>query len=339
MKRTVACGLLLGLAMLSGGLVACSASNVGSAGGEKPTDAKASVATPNKVRPVAMPALAATKPVDYPGIHNAVTYVDGYISGSMPEGDAGFDTLAGMGIRTIISVDGAEPEVSRAEARGIRYIHLPIGYNGFDDARRLELVRATRDALAQGPVYIHCHHGKHRSAGAAASVAVALGLANPQSMLERMKVSGTAAGYTGLWACARNATVLSKQAIDAVPGTFASVSKPSGFVQAMVDMDVVMEHLTAIEKAGWKVPADHPDLVPAAEAGRLADLLRNSAEGGRAKSQPAEFAELLRRNAREAQAIEDMLAAGQKDVAKLSAGLKLVAATCKDCHVTYRDVP
>lgn len=44
-------------------------------------------------------------------------------------------------------------------------IHLPIGYNGFDENRRLELVRATRDAIQEGPVYIHCHHGKHTACG------------------------------------------------------------------------------------------------------------------------------------------------------------------------------
>src|SRR5262249_27875258 len=144
---------------------------------------------------------------DYPGIHNAVTYHDGFVSGSVPEGDAGFDTLAAMGVKTIISVDGAEPEVDKARARGIRYIHLPIGYNGFDEQRRLHLSRATRDAMADGPVYIHCHHGKHRSAGAAATIAESLGWLTPQEGVARMKVSGTSPDYKGLYACALSATV------------------------------------------------------------------------------------------------------------------------------------
>jgi len=141
---------------------------------------------------IAMPSMADTAPRDYPGINNAVAFHDGFVSGSFPKGDAGFDTLAAMGVKTIISVDGAVPDVQRSSARGIRYIHLPIGYQSFDDKRRLVFVRATRDALRSGSVYIHCHHGKHRSAAAAAAVAVSLGWSTPEAMIGRMKVSGTA---------------------------------------------------------------------------------------------------------------------------------------------------
>ena len=114
---------------------------------------------------IEMPTLKDSKPRNYHGLHNVVAFFDGYLSGSAPEGDIGFEELERMGVKTIISVDGAVPAVERAKARGMRYIHLPIGYNGFDEKRRLELVRATRDAMKDGPVYLHCHHGKHRSAG------------------------------------------------------------------------------------------------------------------------------------------------------------------------------
>jgi len=289
------------------------------------------------VAAVAPPTMAEVKPRDYPGVHNVVAFHDGFYSGSVPEGDAGFDAVAGMGVKTIISVDGAEPEVAYAKARGIRYIHLPIGYNGFDETRRLELVRATRDAMKDGPVFIHCHHGKHRSAGAAAAVAASLGWAEPAAMVERMKVSGTAPSYKGLYACAANAGVLGEEVIDAVHADFPEVFHPAGFVKAMVEIDEVFDHLQAIEKAGWKVPADHPDLVPVAEAGRLADLFRLSAEDGKAKRQPADFRDGLSHSAAAAQNIEDMLAAGSPDAAKLSERFKLVSASCKDCHVKYRD--
>lgn len=286
---------------------------------------------------VALPSLAETSARDYPGVHNAVAYREGFISGSQPEGDAGFDTLRDMGIRTIISVDGSAPEVDKAEARGMRYIHLPIGYNGFDEERRLDLARATRDAIASGPIYIHCHHGKHRSAGAAAAVASGLGWLTPEQGVDRMLVSGTAKNYTGLYACAANSQIIAMSVLDSRPGEYPSVSHPSNFVQAMVEIDHAMEHLKAIERAGWKVPADHPDLVPVAEAGRLADLLRISAAGERAKSKPVEFAELLMRNSAESQTLEDLLGAPNADVQSLSAQLKIIARSCTDCHKQFRD--
>jgi protein tyrosine phosphatase (PTP) superfamily phosphohydrolase (DUF442 family) len=287
--------------------------------------------------PIPQPTLADLSPKDYPGIHNAVAYHEGFISGSVPEGDAGFETLAAMGIKTIITVDGAEPEVEKAAARGIKYIHLPIGYNGFTEKRKLEITRATRDAMKDGPVYIHCHHGKHRSAGAAAAAAASLGWLTPEAGVARMKVSGTAPNYKGLYSCAANAGMVSSETLDAVPADFPSVAKPGSFVSAMVDIDEAMDHLKAIEKAGWKVPADHPDLVAVAEAGRAADLLRVLMEDQYSKSKPAAFGESMSENQKRFQKLEDMLAEPTQDPAKLSEQFKLVAASCKDCHTKFRD--
>jgi cytochrome c556 len=37
------------------------------------------------------------------------------------------------------------------------------------------------------------------------------------------------------------------------------------------------------------------------------------------------------------QTLEDLLAAGAKDTARLSGQFQLIAASCRDCHVKYRD--
>jgi protein tyrosine phosphatase (PTP) superfamily phosphohydrolase (DUF442 family) len=289
------------------------------------------------VAKIELPGAKDDKPHDFAGLQNVVAYRDGYLSGSVPEGDEGFATLAAMGIRTIISVDGAEPDVVAARAHGLRYIHLPIGYNGFDDQRKLELVRASRDAMADGPVYVHCHHGKHRSAGAAGAVAVSLGWATADEMVDRMKVSGTSPSYKGLYACTSNAVVLETAAITAAPADFPEISKPTSFVKGMVEMDAIVDHLNAIENADWGVPAEHPDLVPVAEAGRLADLFRVHAESDRSRNGPADFRELMLDANVLAQSLEDMLVAENRDSQQLSAQLKLINASCKHCHVTFRD--
>lgn len=291
------------------------------------------------IAPVPLPSPTDPEPRDYPGLHNAVAFHEGFVSGSVPEGDEGFDTLKAMGIKTIISVDGAEPDVERARARGMRYIHLPIGYNGFDEQRKLQLVRAARDAMKEGPVYIHCHHGKHRSAGAAATIAASLGWRSPEYAVSRMKVSGTAPNYRGLYTCASEARVLHAALIDSVPADFPSVWKPSGYVKGMIEIDEVFEHLKAIEKAGWTTPKNHPDLVPVAEAGRLADLYRVLAATDYVKAKPSELADLMEESRARAQGLEDLLAEDQPDTAKLSAQFKLVAASCKDCHAKFRDNP
>jgi protein tyrosine phosphatase (PTP) superfamily phosphohydrolase (DUF442 family) len=283
------------------------------------------------------PSLKDDKPRNLAGLHNVVAYHGGFFSGSVPEGQAGFDTLAALGVKTIISVDGAVPDVAAARQRGIRYIHLPIGYNGFDEARKLQLARATRDAFRDGPVYIHCHHGKHRSAGAAGTIAVSLGWATPEEMTQRMKVSGTAPDYKGLYSCTAAATPLAAVALEAVDADFPEISRPAGFVKGMVEVDEIFEHLKAIETAGWKTPPDHPDLVPAAEAGRMADAFRLLHDTDFVRRKPAEFAVLMQECGAYAQSLEDGMTAGAPDVPKLSQQFKLMSASCKNCHVKYRD--
>jgi hypothetical protein len=246
-------------------------------------------------------------------------------------------TLAGLGVKTIISVDGAVPHVAAAEALGMRYIHLPIGYDGFDRTRRLELTRATRDSIAEGPVYVHCHHGKHRSAAAAGTIAVSLGWATTREMTERMRVSGTSPHYAGLFTCTANASPVSMGVLDEIPADFPSVSRPAGLVRGMVEIDGIMERLKVIEIAGWKVPPSHPDLRPAAEAGHLADVLRFLESDQRVQLKPAEFGSLLRASRDAARRLEEMIAVEEPDTAQLSGQLAIVGASCHDCHARYRD--
>jgi protein tyrosine phosphatase (PTP) superfamily phosphohydrolase (DUF442 family) len=294
---------------------------------------------------VVPPPVDAKEPAEFPGLHQVVAYGKDFYSGSLPEGDEAFASLKALGIRTIISVDGAVPDLARAAANGMRYVHLPIGYNGFDEKRKLELVRAVRDLPK--PLYLHCHHGKHRSAGAAGTVAVSLGWLDNETATARMKVSGTAPDYKGLWRCTAEATLLAKDVIDAAPADFPERAITTGLVQLMVETDFVTDHLKAIEKAGWGPPKNHPDLVPVAEAGRLADLLRTTLDDADTKAQfgtDEGFGVLLKDGAAKAQRLEDLLAAKPTNDAELPAWkealskqFKLVLANCKECHVAHRD--
>lgn len=54
-------------------------------------------------------------PVELPGLHNVIHVSDQLYSGGSPEGDAGFESMKKLGIKTILSVDGARPDVGRAK--------------------------------------------------------------------------------------------------------------------------------------------------------------------------------------------------------------------------------
>jgi hypothetical protein len=245
-------------------------------------------------------------------------------------------------------VDGAVPDLELAKSMGMRYVHLPIGYDGFDDARKAELVRAVRDLPK--PIYLHCHHGKHRSAGAAAAVAVSLGWMTNEQAAARMKVSGTAAGYKGLWSCTAKAAPMAAAVIDAASASFPEVTRPESFVASMVAIDEAFDRLKLAEKAGWKAPADHPDLAPVADAGKLADLFRLIDEASLRKCSPEGADELKSWMARSATAAAQLEAAlerwgktapdGTEAASQRAAATALMAglaADCKACHAKYRD--
>src|SRR5262249_31539484 len=131
--------------------------------------------------------------------------------------------------------------------------------------------------------------------------------------------------------------VLASATIDCVPGDFPPVWKPSGYVKGMVEIDDAFENLKAIENAGWTTPADHPDLVPVAEAGRLADVMRLLIDSDYVARKPADLAARMREGNKRAQALEELLSSGKTDLPRLSDQFKLVSLSCKGCHTKYRD--
>lgn len=269
-------------------------------------------------------------------LHNIHPLGKKMISGGVPDGDAAFDELREMGVKTIISVDGVTPDVKRAQARGMRYVHVPITYAEVSPEQQLEIARAVRDL--PGPIYIHCHHGKHRSPAATAAVAVALGEVTPEEGVAFMKNAGTSAHYTGLYSCVASAVTLSAAALDDAPAEFPSVRAPEGIVGAMVEVDHAYEQLGYIRAAGWTVPKDHPDLVPVSEAGRLTDQMRFCKDDPKTRSYKdvADFDAKLAAAIVSASELEERIVKGAPK-ADLEASWAKVAASCKDCHTSHRD--
>lgn len=274
---------------------------------------------------------------DHP-IHNIQKINDRLISGSGPETPEAFDQLGAMGIKTIISVDGSSPNVALAQARGMRYVHVPITYAAISDAQRLEIARAIRDL--PGPIYVHCHHGKHRGPSALAAAAISLGVISNEEGTTFITKAGTAANYTGLYECIASAPVATKDQLNTAPHEFPSVRKAVGTTAAMVEIDTAWEHLGAIKAAGWKTPADNPDLVPAAEAGQLTDNFRiahaDSDYTNAGMGLPDEYIQKMAAAMEHASALEAAIVR-DAHADDLGTAYTIVQTSCKDCHTTYRD--
>ncbi|MBL9118933.1 MAG: cytochrome c [Phycisphaerae bacterium] len=319
----------LGSLLAAGWVTGCASSTTD-------TSSSARHAPPAHDTTAALPAPRADKATDYPGLHNLVVFGDGIVSGSQPEGPKGFASLKGLGFKTIVSVDGAEPDLDAAKAQGLRYVHLPIGYNGASPERQAEIARAIRDL--PGPVYVHCHHGKHRSAAAAASASLLLARTDKDHALSAMKVAGTSPSYTGLWACVDIAMAQPVGTVDRASNAFPEVSRPKGIARSMIEIDAKFDQLKLVQANGWAVPTDHPDLVPAADAGVIADLYRVSADDRTTVAKHAAgFEDHLRKACENMTKLEEALArkAGKAELEPL---FKTVKTDCTACHTAYRDL-
>ena len=283
--------------------------------------------------PLALPTVAEPKPANLPGLHNIVAYADGLWTGAVPEGDEGFATLESLGIRVVVSVDGAVPDVESAKRHGIQYIHLPISYDTVPQERQTQLAQVL--ANTQGPVYMHCHHGKHRSAAAVGAAAVVAGRTQPEAAVERMKVSGTAPAYEGLWSAVRNARPAEAAALKADVASFPSVAKVSGMVAAMAEIDLVNDLVKTAKENQWQPPSFHPDLVAQKETRRLRDLFAGLKNDAESKAMDAGYQKLLDRSIQEATDLDEAVRSG--DTAKANALFDSLGKSCKECHKPYRD--
>ena len=289
------------------------------------------------------PKVGAAAPTALPGVENLVAFADGFTSGSAPLTDAAFNSLESMRVKTIVSVDGACPDAWRATMRGIKTIHLPTSYDGIDRERLLELARAVRDGRAKGPVYIHCHHGKHRSAAAAATVSASLGWATPEEGIARMKIAGTGEEYAGLYECAAQAAVLDGALVDGVATTFVACEPPSDLVATMVAMDDAQGNLRKWCSDGssfWRATAGVTK--PVATAASVSDHLRRLAGGTEALARGEAFVADLLACSEKASALEAVLIAKGRSLKRanedaLWESVQALDASCSACHAKFRD--
>ena len=274
-------------------------------------------------------------PVATGAFHNAHRVTDKVIAGDQPEGDRSFQALRDLGIKTIISVDGATPDVERAEKFGLRYVHLPIEYSGVTDQQGKALAKAI-DELP-GPIYLHCHHGKHRSAAAAAVACVGNGSLPADRAMSVLETFGTGANYRGLWKAAADARPLAPEVLREVKVVYVSAARIPPLADAMVKVDQRFEQMKAIQKAAWKTPAEHPDLDPPHQALILEEILRELGRTTEVQARPASFRRMLGEGESAAGAMRAALASNPPDTAAASGAFKRTAQSCIDCHKAYRD--
>ena len=280
------------------------------------------------------------RPLPLDGMENTFAVGKRLYSGSSPEGDAAFAALEKLGVRTIVSVDGAVPDAAGAQRHGIRYIHLPFGYDGIPSTNALRLAKAI--ATVDGPVYLHCHHGKHRGPAAVAIVCEALDGWKPEQAVAWMRAAGTSTNYAGLYRSVAEFRAPTAAELAAVPAGFSPRAPTPALVDAMVRIDGHIDALDLARKAGFATPKEHPDLVPSGEALQLLELFREARRTGLGAGRGPKHDDGLARAEEAAGRLHDAIQSLDKSrtAPSLAAAEKSLAAlrqTCAACHKAERD--
>ena len=279
-------------------------------------------------------------PLGIDSLPNAHRLHANVIAGGQPDGEAGFQSLSSLGVRTIISVDGAKPNVGLAKKHGMRYVHLPHGYDRISGERAMQLAKAVSDL--PGPVYVHCHHGKHRSPAAAAVACVGAGYLNRTEGAELLARMGTSLDYRGLHeavASARRIEDLKDQPVE-----FREVVEVPPIQAAMVGLEHRYEQLAEIQRAGWRTPSGHPDLSPVHEALLLREQLTELLRAERTAGRTPDFLAILEHSVAATISLQSQLrhslesrSVDQKS--QLTDTLASIQQDCRQCHQRHRDQP
>ncbi|MBL9127566.1 MAG: hypothetical protein JNL97_07965 [Verrucomicrobiales bacterium] len=269
-------------------------------------------------------------------LHNLFRATPRILSGSSPEDDAAFAELERLGVGTIVSVDGARPDVEAARRHGIRYIHLPIGYDGISAERQAQLAAAARSI--PGSIYVHCHHGRHRGPAAAALLCQTTEGWSHRQATDWLKLAGTSPDYPGLYRSVNAFTPALRS--DPLPRPdLPEISPPSTTVDAMVQLDDRMSYLESSKRLNWKPVPSHPDLDPKQVAMLVLEHYRELLRTPETARQTEGFREDLRRSEATARRLREALDASPIDPTVAASALADLSRACKTCHATHRDRP
>ena len=261
---------------------------------------------------------AQSQPVEFTGIQNGLRCTSRIISGSEPSSEFAFRELAAAGVKTIVSVDGIAPNVEVARKFGLRYVHIPFGYDGVPESAALQLTRVVRDC--KGVIFVHCHHGKHRGPAAAAIAGIADGDLNIKQAVQFLKRAGTHDDYIGLWKSVRNF----------VPDTsgrklpeLVETAKVSSTAQSMAQVEKLLKRLSSPDT---KTPVRTESAVLLHQ--KFRELVRKP------PLDDSEFRKLLR--AVERTSGQVVKAVKAKDEAQVKAHLQHMKRQCTECHASFR---
>ena len=268
------------------------------------------------------------------GLQNVYRLSPRIYSGSAPESAADFQHLKELGIRTVLSVDGAKPNVEGAHKCGLQYVHLPFGYDGISSNQVVRLAKAA--AELPKPIFVHCHHGLHRGPAAAAIMCEASEQWTAAQSVQWLHEAGTSTNYPGLYHAVASFNMPSAEALASSRSDFVEVSETSAWVDSMVQIDERFDHLKLLQTNSFKPLTAHPDLTAVQEALQLEELLKELLRNNTTNT-GADFRAKLAAATDKATQTRILLSQESASVAEVTTCLEEVRQSCVNCHAQYRN--
>ncbi len=260
--------------------------------------------------------------------------------GGKPADQNGFQSLASLGVRTVVSVDASPPRLDIACKFGLQYVHIPLAYSGIDGMQVEALARVLLERPA--PIYIHCHHGQHRAPAAAACALVAIGHLDAEQAVEFMQRAGTGSQYQGLYESVKQVRPVDPTA--RLPELFESVAMES-LSSRMAQVEEYWEQFeqTLQESAASKKQLAHQSLLLAEGLREIHRQFERPEEDGKPDRRDAR----LRRDfwqayetsrqiqVRVAESLDsEQVLSKDRQLMQLS---KQLQTQCQSCHQSFRN--
>ena len=249
-------------------------------------------------------------------------------SGAEPSPE-NFQWLAQKGYRWVLSVDSIAPDLDAAAQAGLRYLHLPISYQDVP-LQAIATLQALLEEIGDEPLFVHCHHGKHRGPTMAALLLLLREPEQSEEAVQILEQAGTSLDDPGLWKSVRE--FLPRAHAEVEPLALEESASANDMAQTMGEIDRRFDELKALVDAG---PAglSEEDSSPAL---MIAEAYR---ESFRVTKQSQEyddaFLQLLIEGDALAMQVHADLQSNSPSAAKAS--LLALKSSCRSCHQRYRD--
>lgn len=272
---------------------------------------------------------------DQPGLHRLFHVSPRVYSGAEPRGDDAFAALARRGVRTLVCVDSSHPRIEQAARHGLRYIHIPIGYDQISPEASAAMATVMRSR--RGAVFVHCHHGRQRGPSMAAIAAIVEGAATPEQAVEVLSAIGTSRLYAGLW---RDVLRFKMPDADLPVSELRETANLDELAEVMAELDRTWDRVKTLQQRGWRSASNHPGLDGTLAAKWLRRQLQHAANApyGWSDDDSADdgkVANWFQAAVEDAKSLEDALA--RSDYKKAAGQVMRIQAACNRCHASIRN--